>query len=206
MVIGLLDSKICPMDKHCILPLLDLKNGDEKAFVAVYRTFHTALYAYAMSFLKSKEMAEEIVQDVFLTIWLCREDIDLSKSFRSYLFTIARNRVFNALKKTASDQNLRQQLYSVQRPYVSDTDRLLLESEMTIIHQKAMQKLPPKRRRIFIMSLMEGKSYHEISEELGISLQTVKNQMSHALKTITSYLKTEGLTIVIYLTLLTGLL
>ena len=56
------------------------------------------------------------------------------------------------------------------------------------------------------MSRMEGKSYHEISEELGISLQTVKNQMSHALKTITSYLKTEGLTIVIYLTLLTGVL
>ncbi len=194
------------MDKYCILPLLDLKNGDEKAFVAVYPTFHTAQYAYAMSFLKSKEMAEEIVQDVFLIIWLCREDIDLSKSFRSYLFTITRNRVFNALKKTASDQNLRQQLYSVQRPYVSDTDRLLLEYEMTIIHQKAMQKLPPKRRRIFIMSRMEGKSYHEISEELGISLQTVKNQMSHALKTITSYLKTDGLTIVIYLTLLTGVL
>ena len=181
--------------------ILALKEGDEKAFVAIYKRFFIKLYGYTISLIKSNELAEDIVQEVFLKVWTNRKSIDTSKSFKAYLYTITQNQTFNVLKKIVHDKKLCQELYLTQKQSICNTDKSLLESEMAQIEKKILETLPPKRRRIFVMSRMEGKSYQEISNELGLSKQTVKNQISHSLKIITSYLETEGLPLVVYLTL-----
>lgn len=180
--------------------LIALKNGNKAAFVAVYGEFYRPLYGYAMTLVKSKEFAEEIVQEVFIKLWLNRKTIDpCPQKVKSYLFAITKNQTFNILKKMVNNQKLCEQLRHSQRQSICDTDKRLLESEMMEIREKALLKLPPKRRRIFIMSKIEGKSYQEISIELNISIQTVKNQMSHSLKTLKAFLEVEGIYFLILL-------
>ncbi len=178
-----------------------LIKGDKKAFRSLYDRYHNEIYAYSLSLLKSKPYAEEIVQDVFLKIWTKRKKLDVSLSFKSYLYTITRNMCFNFLKKAAHEIKLREQVFFQSQISKSPdnyhskniesddfADGNIQEAEIEEIKQQAIGLLPPKRRQIFEMSRNEGKSYADISKELGISVSTVKSQMSKALETIRIFL------------------
>ncbi|GAA6771764.1 RNA polymerase sigma factor [Flavobacterium sp. CGRL2] len=89
----------------------ELKNGNEKAFRQLFDLFHQDIYGYSISLLKSKEAAEENVQDVFLKVWLNRENLDIEQSFKSYIFTIARNQAFNVLNKAANEIILKEAVF-----------------------------------------------------------------------------------------------
>ena len=83
------------------LLVAELKNHNEQAFRKLFDIYYREIYTFSLSLLKNIELAEENVQDVFLKIWLHRENLDLQQSFKSYLFTIARNQAFNFLNKAA---------------------------------------------------------------------------------------------------------
>lgn len=169
----------------------ELIGGNEKAFERLYDAYRDRIYAYSLSLLKSRPYAEEIVQEVFLVVWIKREKLNESLSFKSFLFTIARNKSFDFLKKAANDLRLREEVfYRSQEPYGSSQEKIG-EEEIEHIKQQAIDLLPPKRRRIFEMSRNEGKSYEDIGKELGISVSTVKSQMSKALATIRDFLLTK---------------
>ncbi|WP_345005026.1 RNA polymerase sigma-70 factor, partial [Snuella lapsa] len=173
-------------------------NGCETAFLKLFNYYKDDIYRYSVSMLKQKEYAEEIVQDVFLKVWLNRDNLDPDLSFKSYIFTITRNLTINFLHKVANDKNMREHVFyddSVCSPVEAKLDEAYYEK----IKQQAINRLSPKRKRIFELSRNKGMSYDQISEELGISKNTVKNQMSSALDTIREFLFAhENLTFILF--------
>ena len=170
----------------------ELIKGNKKAFRTLFDTYRPAIYGYAAGMLKSEFYAEGIVQDVFLKVWLHKDRLDPNLSFKSYLFTITRNDTFNFLCKAANDKKLREEIFYRKQRFHTRTDDKVLEADLELITRKAIDRLPPKRKLIFTMSRDEGKSYDDISKELGISISTVKNQMSKALETIRSFIHVHG--------------
>lgn len=180
----------------------ELTQHDEAAFRLLYDAYRSDIYAYSMSFLKRKEYAEEIVQEVFMKVWIHREKLDPNRSFKSYLFTIARNLTFNFLRKAANDRHMMAEVFYFRKYSFNPVDRKINEEAFERMKQEAVTLLPPRRKRIFEMSRFEGKSYEEISKELDISISTVKNQMSKALETMREYMRVHGdITIPIYIVL-----
>ena len=171
------------------LLLSELKNHNEQAFRKLFDLYYQDIYGYSMSLLKSKDLAEENVQDVFLKVWLNRENLDTDKSFKSYLFTIARNQAFNILHKAANDIVLKEAVFYESQKSCDIVDYAVREEDCKKLKKQAMRQLPPKRKLIFKMSRKKGMSYEEIGRELGISVNTVKNQMSKALETMRIFFK-----------------
>lgn len=174
------------------LLVIELSKGNEKAFRSLYDKYRPDIYAYSHSLLKSSANAKEIVQEVFLKIWLNRNTIDPDLSFKSFVFTITRNLSFNFLKKAASDKKLRNEIFNKPQKSYNPIENQILEAEYEQMRRMAIDRLSPKRKLIFTMSREEDKSYQEISSELRISLSTVKNHMSKSLDTLRTYLEING--------------
>ena len=169
-----------------------LMNGNEKAFSAFFDTYRDDVYGYSISMLKSNELAEEIVQDVFLNIWQHRDRLNPDLSFRSYVFTITRNLTFNLISKVSNNRKLKEEVFYTSQKAYSPIENELAEADYEELKNKAIEQLPPKRRVIFEMSRVDGMSYKEISEELNISVSTVKGQTSKSLAAIREYLRTHS--------------
>lgn len=166
--------------------------GEAKAFRKLFNTYKNDVYAYSMSMLKSKELAEEIVQDVFLNIWQHRDRLNPDLSFKSYVFTITRNLTFNLISKVANNRKLIDEVFYESQKSYSPIEDELADIDYENIKKKAIDTLPPKRKIIFEMSRNEDKSYEEISKELNISISTVKCQMNKALSTMRDFLQKHG--------------
>jgi len=166
--------------------------GNEKAFSELFNIYCNDVYAYSLSMLKNQALAEEIVQDVFLNIWLHRDRLNADLSFKSYVFTITRNLTFNLISKVANSHKLKEEVFYVSQKSYSPIEDIIDDADYDAIKQKAIEQLPPKRRAIFEMSRNEEMSYEEISKELNISVNTVKGQMSKALADIRDFLETHG--------------
>ena len=170
------------------LLVLELKSGNEKAFQKLFDNYRNILYKYSYSLVCSKPYAEEIVQDVFLKVWEKRDTLNPNLSFKSFLFTITRNKTITFLKRAAKSDKIREEIFYNSQKFVNPTDLYIREAEVEKIKEEALALLPPRRRLIFEMSRYEGKSHNEIAEELGISPNTVRNQMSMALETLRDFL------------------
>lgn len=166
----------------------ELISQNERAFQQLYIKYRGDIYAYSRSLLKSDSNAEEIVQDVFLKVWLNCENLNPDLSFKAYLFTIARNLSFNFLSKAANIQSLREEIFFKSQGVYNNVNDYLADEDYELVRQKAVESLPPKRKAIFQKSRDEGKSYEDIGKEMGISVSTVKTQMSKALENIRHYL------------------
>lgn len=173
------------------LLISELKNHNERAFRKLYDFYYQDIYKYSLSILKSKDFAEENVQEVFLKVWLLRENLNLDKSFKSFVFTIARNQAFNFLSKATNDEVLKAAIFYQSQKSHDQVDYSLREIDCKKMKKKALNLLPPKRKQIFKMSRKKGMTYEEISQELGISVNTVKNQMSKALETLRIFFQTN---------------
>lgn len=174
------------------LLVIELIEGNEKAFSELFNMFYNDVYAYSLSMLKNEVLAEEIVQDVFLNIWLHRDRLNPDLSFKSYVFTITRNLTFNLISKVANSHKLKEEVFYTSQKSYNPIEDSLAEADYDAIKNKAIEQLPPKRRAIFEMSRNEEMSYEEISKELNISVSTVKGQMSKALAEIRTFLETHG--------------
>lgn len=166
----------------------ELIAGNEKAFRKLFDTYRNPLYKFCLSMVYSKEYAEEIVQEVFLKVWMKRETLNPELSFKAYIYTITRNDTIKFLRKAANDLKLREEIFYQSQKSVNPTEARMREKELENLKRKALEQLPPKRRQIFEMSRNEGKSYDDIAKELGLSVNTVRNQMSMALSTLRNFL------------------
>lgn len=169
-----------------------LRKGSREAFEKLYQLYASDIYAFSMSLLKSKALAEDVVQEVFLKVWLKRSEINPDLSFRSFIFTIARNLAFNTLAKAANHSKLREVVFYKSQKKESTVEEKLMEEHYEKLKDRAIRELTPSCKRVFEMSRKEGKSYQEISEELGVSINTVKNQISIALNAIRIFLAKHG--------------
>lgn len=166
----------------------ELLSQNEKAFKKLYEKYRGDIFAYSRSLLKSEAAAEEIVQDVFMKVWIHSNSLDPGLCFKAYVFTIARNLCFNQLHRATNNQLLREEIFYKSQASQNLTEDTVLEAEYEKVKTSAVNLLPPKRKQIFEMSRTQGKSHEEISRELGISISTVKGQMSKALESIRQYL------------------
>src|SRR5690606_22687019 len=159
----------------------DLKNGNKAAFNTLFYTFEPRLYAYVVKLTRNPEDAKEVVQEVFLKVWEKRENIDLQFSFDSFLYTIAKNLVYNKAKHNA--------YYFAYKEYVwlngckeeNFTENMVHFNELEKLIKSTCMQLPPIQRKVFMLSRIEGLSNKEIAEQLNTSISNVKNHIYKAL-------------------------
>ena len=167
----------------------ELKNGNEKAFRQLFDLYHQDIYGYSISLLKSKEAAEENVQDVFMKVWQHRENLNLEQSFKAYIFTIARNQAFNILNKAANDLALKEAVFYESQKSHEYGDYAIREADCKKLRKQAIKQLPPKRKQIFKMSRKKGMSYEEIAQALECPIGTVRSRIFRAREAISARIK-----------------
>jgi RNA polymerase sigma-70 factor (family 1) len=167
--------------------LLKVAGGDERAFRTLFEKYHGVLATHIMRITRLQESTEEIVQDVFLKIWMSRETLSDIHDIRSYLYIVSKNHALDSLKKTARE-----------RVTFSDADWNLVEK--SLVHtepedsvplgliDEAIDRLPPQQKKVYLLSRRERKKYSEIAEQLGISRETVKKYLQLATVSISTYI------------------
>lgn len=171
-----------PPDRTALV--LRIRAGDAQAFEALFHAFHAGLCAFAYRYVKSREVAEEIVQEVFLFLWERRETLDVRDSIKNYLFTAVRNAAVSWLRHervVARRQVETLELFS--RPAPSP-DSMAISGELLAAVRRAIDRLPERCRLIFTLHREQGLTYGEIAQVLGLSPKTVEVQMGRALKAL----------------------
>lgn len=164
-----------------------LKKGDAIAFDRIYAIYSKRLYGFVIRYVKQKEDAEGIVQEVFIKIWETRNKIDIYSSFDSFIFTIAYNTTISLLRKRINEHKYLERLSSVQQ--IIDEDHIIDEIHFKEINnqiQVSINQLTPRQKEIFHLSREEGLTHEEIAKKLNISVNTVKNHMTTTLAFIKS--------------------
>ena len=169
--------------------LRQLKLNDEQAFDALFRHYSALVYRFSYSYLKSRVEAEEIVQDCFLKIWEKRQQLREDVPLKGYLFTTAHHAILNQIRRSQHHMRFQTHIATL-NPDVATNDAEY--SEIESLYQSALEKLPPKRRQIFILSRQQGLSYPQIAKELNLSVKTVEGQIMHALKFLRTYFRANG--------------
>jgi RNA polymerase sigma-70 factor (ECF subfamily) len=168
--------------------LRQLIAGNAESFRKIYECYQGKIFLFALRLTKSKSEAEEVVQEVFVRLWEKRENIKIEKNFNAYILTITKNLVLDRLKKAAYDKTIQQNIYQNIQALQNATVDLLIEKELIKLHQQAIDRLSPQRKIVFRLSREEELSYEEIAERLGISKNTVRNQITDSLKSIREYI------------------
>jgi RNA polymerase sigma-70 factor (ECF subfamily) len=173
--------------------LQQIAAGDEAAFRRVYGSFYKRLYQFALAIIKTREPAEEIVEDVFIRIWQQREGLPSIRNLRVYLYTATKNTALNYLSKKARD-SITEPFDHIQIELNGSSitpEQILITAEMYEKIQKAVEALPPRCKMIFKLVREDGLRYKEIAEILNISVNTIDVQMAIAVKRIASALEAE---------------
>jgi RNA polymerase sigma-70 factor, ECF subfamily len=161
-----------------------LKSDDTGAFTELYNRYKGLLYIYACKITKDDDIAEDLVQELFINIWDKRKSINFTSSICSYLYSAVRYKFFDLVdkQKVRADYVQAFQLFLDKGEYL--TDNYILEKELSATIEKEISNLPSKMREVFLLSRKENISNKEIAQRLDISEKTVKNQLSIALKTL----------------------
>jgi RNA polymerase sigma-70 factor (ECF subfamily) len=166
-----------------------LRTGSEPAFRELFNRYAGKVFRYVMRFVPAEPVAEELMQDVFMKVWNYRENLDAAQSFNNFLFRITKNHILNYLRDTQRDVALNKEYRLSLSSFHNAVEESLIHEEYIALANKAISLLPDKRRSIFIMSRLEGKSYEQIAQALDISKDTVRLQMIKSIKSIREYLR-----------------
>ena len=154
---------------------------DQEDFERLFKTYFTALMSFSRKILGDEDDAREVVHQVFINLWERRNSIDLSTSMKSYLFTAVNNRSLNMIRdrKKFSSEEVPEQAGALDT-MSAERGIFLMELEEKI--RAAINTLPERCRVIFELNRFDGLTYGEIAKQLDISVKTVENQMTKALK------------------------
>ena len=159
-----------------------LRCGDHKAFESIFIAYYNRIRVFIFGYIKSESDAEELTEDLFVSLWEKKTSIDISKSFNSYLHTIARNAALNFLKHkylhTAYVNNTQLSEYS------DTSEEDLIAKELGLQVDNIVDKMPTQRKQIYLLSRKEGLSNTEIAQKLNTTNRNVESQLSLALKEI----------------------
>jgi RNA polymerase sigma-70 factor (ECF subfamily) len=165
--------------------LIQVASGNEYAFRKLFMVHHQLLGVHMLRITNSVELAEEIVQDVFLKIWLTRETLVGVDNFKAYLFVISKNHALNCLKKLAKERLLIKTMetngFGDLVPETTDTDMYYTLLDEAIDH------LPPQQQKVYLLSRHGRLKYAEIADQLELSRETVKKYLQIATTSITEY-------------------
>lgn len=165
-----------------------IATGDEAAFAEIFHSYNAKIFPVAMRLVKSQGEAEEIVQEVFLRLWLHREKLPEIKNPGAWLISIASNLALTHLRHKAVQQRHHPRIQEEGEGSDLLVEETLQAREVGRWIHEAVELLPPSRREVFLLSRNQGYSRREIAEKLGISESTVKNQLNAALHFLQDYL------------------
>ena len=169
--------------------LENINNLDKIAFEQLFRDYFKPLTLFTKKYVGDLDDAKEIVHEVFLNLWAKRENIDVTKAVKSYLYTSAYNRSLNHLRDSKKfDKNAELEYNSDNESVWNFSDHLDTAGLEKKINN-TIDSLSEKCREVFILSRHEGLKYNEIAEKLNISVKTVESQMSKALSVLRENLK-----------------
>lgn len=170
-----------------------LNQDDELAFRTIYDTLYAKVYRFAFSLTKSRDQADEVVQETFIRLWVNRRDIDGGQSIDAYLFTIARRLVIDMMRSAGSNAALRERLWQRLQLEDNTTEEAILGRNLAEQVAKVIDLLPPQQQQIYRLSREKGLTHEEIADQLHISKNTVKNHLVSALKRVRKALEEGGL-------------
>lgn len=161
--------------------VLLLNQNDETAFTEIYNRYWTLVYATANKILRNETVAEDIVQEVFLSIWKRSGKLQI-QSLKPYLLQATRFQVFKAIRAGKADGDFYTRLTHISNEIRSDNP--LLYKEVQRMVKQEIASLPEDQRTIFLMSRQQDLTYSKIAEMLGISVKTVEKKISQSLRTL----------------------
>jgi RNA polymerase sigma-70 factor (ECF subfamily) len=177
--------------------LKKLKEGYEPAFRELYARHSKQVLAFAYHMTHSAIDAEDILQETFLRLWTGREQLPEISHVGNYIFTIARNKTLDHLRKVALQQRLIDQVWANISEISNDLELQLEARESKTLIQQALAQLSPQKQVIFQLSRQQGLSHEEISQQLHLSKSRVKNLLVETLKHIRTYLSQRSLTLAV---------
>ena len=172
--------------------IASLKEGNRQAFSVLYRRYAADAGKIALKYFKSKDLSEEIVQEVFIRIWENRASLDEEAAFGNYLYTLTKNLVLNKIRKFFNEKKYLSYLSKQINMSHNKTEDVIIFSDLERFSNQLIESLPPQRKRIFKMSREDKMSNQEIANSLGLSKRTVENQITRAMKYLKGYLKTHA--------------
>lgn len=193
------------MNKNRVLTISDieeiirrLKNEDKSAVDELFGYYYPRLYHFSKSILKIENEIDDILQEVFVKIWLNRQKIGNAETFNAYIFTITKNKVLNLIRNNLRDQAFMDKLYlrTVAEEYYAPDPVEFDEIKVRI--DKIVANLPERRHQVFVLSRTEGLSNKDIAQQLNISEKTVEDHITHAIKQIKNSMKGMGIISLLY--------
>lgn len=164
-----------------------ISEGNKEAFRCLFDNYRNKIFSIALKFTGEKQASEDVVQEVFIKLWTNRENLPAIRNFDAYLNTMARNHLFNYLRKIAHEQAVVKKMAIVQgEQQKNEVFDGLYYKELNSLVGKAVNQLSPQQKKVYNYSRIEGLKHHEIAEAMGISTSTVKGHIVEALKHIKS--------------------
>ncbi|MEO3403338.1 RNA polymerase sigma-70 factor [Mucilaginibacter sp. CAU 1740] len=180
--------------------LMQVAEGNEFAFRRLFAAYHQRLGVHIFRITQSTELAEEVVQDVFLKIWMSRETLAGVDNFKAYLFVVSKNHALNCLRKVVKEQLLLKKLeQSNVVPFIADTYDA---DQYYNLIDEAINQLPPQQQKVYLMSKHSRLKYHEIADQMEISRETVKKYLQIATASIKDYVQEHKEAIVLVMAMI----
>lgn len=173
-----------PEDKKIIKRF---KEGDAQAFDTIYYNYSKKMYHFALGLVKDEDISKDLVQEVFVSLWEKRGQVDLNLNFDNYIFTIAYNSIRKYFRKKSIETKVIDQLLKNSPEIIESVDGTVIYNELLELANRSIENLPPKRKIVYKLSRQEGLKIKEIASKLSISPRTAENHLAKALK----YLKEE---------------
>lgn len=165
-----------------------ISEGSGTAFNEFFNYHHHHIGQYVFSITRSREIAEEIVQDVFLKIWQEKEGLTKINNINSYLFILARNQTLNAIRKLATEKKNKQNIEVYLQDYSLQIGKDPFETEMAAVIDSAVANLPPQQQKVFLLR-QQGLKHNQIASEMRISLNSAKKYQQLAIQSIEKFVK-----------------
>ena len=158
-----------------------LREGSSEAYIEIYNRYKWLLHTHAYKKLGDREATNDLIQELFTSLWMKRSDLSVTSTLSAYLFTAVRNRVLNIMAHDSVQSKYLDSLLAYANRYETPTDHLVREKQLMVIIEKEIAALPPKMRDVFELSRKSHLTHKQIAEHLHISEQTVTKQIKNAL-------------------------
>ena len=167
--------------------VIRLRKNDVKSFDSLYKKYHRPVYVNILKLTKKEEVAQDILQEVFITLWEKRLSLDETKPVANWLFTVSYNKSLSYLKKLLHETARYSDL--VELAQADDDDGATVREVQLTLIEGAVQHLSPQKSKVFVLCKIQGKTYEETAKELNISKHTVKEYLGEAVCKIKDYVK-----------------
>lgn len=179
-----------------------IADGDEAAFQQLFNHYSDRIYGVAFTYTKCPLLSEEVVQEVFLKVWVKRSTLPAVINIADYIFILARNKVINMLRRSKMEKAYLKQLSSNSDENILTPEHQYHYKESQQIIENAVLMLPPRQRLIYQLNQVQGLGLSEVADHLGLSRNTTRNHLSRAMQSIRTYVQQHADELLLFFILL----